>query len=65
MATVKLCLPPVRGAEQGRPAALRWSKVAKTESAALKLMAELGLAPEPPPVPKPVPLGQLRLPFSS
>jgi len=44
---------------------MRWAKVAKTETAAVRLMAELGLAPQPPPVPKPVPLGQQRLPFSS
>jgi len=42
---------------------MRWAQVAKTESAAARLMAKQGMGPRPPPDAPHVPLGQLRLPF--
>jgi Putative transposase/Transposase zinc-binding domain len=44
---------------------MRWTTVAKTEAAALRLMAQLGLAPQPPPPRQHTPLGQLLLPFTN
>jgi hypothetical protein len=44
---------------------MRWAEVARTESAARRLMAKLGLAPHPPPTPPAAPLGQLSLPFDN
>jgi hypothetical protein len=44
---------------------MRWAEVARTESAARRLMAKLGLAPQPPPARQATPLGQLSLPFDS
>lgn len=44
--------------------AMRWAEVAKTERAALRLMAKLGLAPHPPPATPATPLGQLSLQFT-
>jgi hypothetical protein len=44
---------------------MRWAEVAKTESAARRLMAKLGLAPHPPPERQATPLGQLSLPFDN
>jgi hypothetical protein len=43
---------------------MRWAEVAKTERAALRLMAKLGLAPHPPPDTPATPLGQLSLQFT-
>src|SRR5690606_29758254 len=45
--------------------AMRWAEVAKTERAALRLMAKLGLAPHPPPGAPVTPLGQLSLQFDN
>jgi hypothetical protein len=45
--------------------AMRWAEVAKTERAALRLMAKLGLAPHPPPDAPATPLGQLSLQFDN
>jgi hypothetical protein len=42
---------------------MRWAEVAKTESAASRLMVKLGLAPHPPPARQATPLGQLSLEF--
>jgi len=44
---------------------MRWVEVAKTEGAARRLMAKLGLAAQPPPTGRPTPLGQLSLPFGN
>jgi hypothetical protein len=44
---------------------MRWAEVAKTESAASRLMAKLGLAPHPPPTRPATPLGQLNLEFDN
>jgi len=45
----------------GRP--MRWAEAATTRKSAARLLAKLGLAPQPPPEPPPPPLGQLPLPF--
>jgi len=42
---------------------MRWLEAATTEQAATSLLAKLGLAPQPPPTPPRVSLGQLRLKF--
>jgi len=42
---------------------MRWLKAATTEQAATALLAKLGLAPQPPPTPPRVSLGQLRFGF--
>jgi len=42
---------------------MRWLKAATTEQAATSLLAKLGLAPQPPPTPPRVSLGQLRFGF--
>jgi hypothetical protein len=44
---------------------MRRAECARTESAARRLMAKLGLAPHPPPTPPATPLGQLSLSVSS
>jgi hypothetical protein len=44
---------------------MRWAEVAKTDGAARRLMAKLGLAAQPPPTGRPTPLGQLSLPFGN
>jgi len=44
---------------------MRWAEVAKTERAALRLMAKLGLAANPPPATPATPLGQLSLQFGN
>ena len=42
---------------------MRWVDVATTRRSAARLLAELGLGPQPPPEPKPIAFGQLALPF--
>jgi hypothetical protein len=42
---------------------MRWMEAATTPQQAQRLLAKLGLAPQPPPDPRPVPIGQLKLPF--
>jgi len=42
---------------------MRWLEAATTEQAATALLAKLGLAPQPPPTPPRVSLGQLRFGF--
>ena len=42
---------------------MRWVRAARTQAEAARLMAELGLAPQPPPVAHKPALGQLALPF--
>jgi putative transposase len=42
---------------------MRWVEAATTPKSAARLLAKLGLAPQPPPAPSPAPLGQLALPF--
>jgi hypothetical protein len=42
---------------------MRWLDAATTPGAAERLLAKLGLAPQPPPTGPPPPLGQLALPF--
>ncbi len=44
---------------------MRWAEVAKTARAALRLMAKLGLAANPPPDAPAAPLGQLSLQFDN
>ncbi len=42
---------------------MRWLEAATTEQAAASLLAKLGLAPQPPPAPPRVLVGQLRFGF--
>jgi hypothetical protein len=42
---------------------MRWTEAATTRKSAARLLAKLGLTPQPPPEPTPPPLGQLALPF--
>ena len=42
---------------------MRWADAAATRKSAARLLAKLGLAPQPPPEPTPPLLGQLALPF--
>jgi hypothetical protein len=42
---------------------MRWADAAATRKSAARLLAKLGLAPQPPPEPRPVALAQLTLPF--
>src|SRR5206468_3947106 len=43
---------------------MRWAEAATTRKSAARLLAKLGLAPQPPPEPRRAPLGQLALPFA-
>ena len=43
--------------------AMRWLEAATTREASARLLAKLGLAPQPPPAPNRAPPGQLDLPF--
>ena len=42
---------------------MRWAEAATTRRSAARLLAKLGLAPQPPPEPRPMVPGQLTLPF--
>jgi len=42
---------------------MRWAEAATTHKSAARLLAKLGLAPQPPPEPRPMAPGQLTLPF--
>ena len=42
---------------------MRWAEAATTQKSAARLLAKLGLAPQPPPEPRTVVPGQLALPF--
>ena len=42
---------------------MRWAEAATTRRSAARLLAKLGLAPQPPPGPRPMVPGQLTLPF--